>query len=1431
MLMGAGLFLSLNLLHAQETASPFQLDSATVAGMSDLEVELKAVESVPPMPAESLPEAGTFWSAQHAPGTAEEWPPLPTSFGMGAWSLGDDGVYLLADLNHVYGHPKKSRNAASLTATTSVGVVQTISVMSAMDLNPGDGGDDTNSDSGNVSPAYSPAIAPGTNLWLAITGISNQTANFVVSNTVADVQYEIQATTNLAQSNWSSLGFFYGSETTNWTPASAAATNYPNLFYRIRSWQSSDGSGIPDWWEIFYFGTNGIDPYGDPAGDGWSNLQKFQNGWNPNVFYTPPPPPGFSVSYNSISGTVTLNWQPSQGNVTGYTITRYNPNTGGNDTFNFLSGVTSFVDTSPITNFPPENYEPTYTLQADYALGYSSGETLSMFDPNTTVSAQLVEGSNGGRNLVATGPIPSGTTALRLTFSYLDESTYGDYITGTTNIPISDLSGNSVFLSNALFNNQDDSYDASEDVYVQTVNADGEVSSTTLAGSQSWFDGNQNPTPFLDGRQQLEQNADFILRAAIAGYPLQFLNNVDDVYYVYPSNYSFSGLYQVTQEQDGGSGPILDRFLPFEENYLFHNFVYTASDINPSNGTLTTGLGLTANGTPAITAPTYVFTQYQATSNIPAILDDSSSAQWVTFYPQQIIDYVVGNTLGFLGLTGGSGNIAFTNFSGTTNIYGLPYNSVKFAYNNGGGIQTATLPRGGTISGVTNGGVFWNAATPQLQTVGYYFAQPGFEPLPGDAVFSTATNTSSGLVAGFGSSTVFAGYARRALLNGYTNVFSYLGQYFDSAWQIDANGNVTTNSAGAISPYGEFTATAVGPVALVTMTNWGENVRGTGVVQVVKLVLDVNHDGVMDMSVSGPDNTSASSPFTFWANNNYDRWTWDADDATYYEDDLSPAEVSQLSADQQTPDCNYGEYYGTRIIPDTRDLQDFTRLWVAGITTNLLTALPPGSTITLNWGDVGNPDWNANNPTIDLFTAADADGGIGYLTNSVTASNQIDYVSSPFVGRLAPGGSIQLNASTFANHWAGNHFIWCGVSNGSGGLNLTIADGHGNTIAQTTTYIQIEDIKNMYERWTVGDEPGRVPTSTAIIAKNDLPDPTQLPFQYTQPQDTNTPYILLVHGWNLETWNKDRWAEAAFKRLYWQGYQGRFGEFRWPTGNGFIGTWAQLLANPGQKDNFDASEYQAWQSAQGLLNKLMDLNAEYPGHVYMLAHSMGNVVAGEALRLAGTNQIVNTYVASQAAISAHTYDTTIANYSFYYPPWSLAADSPNIYGNWFADNNGGGAGQIISFYNTNDYALQRSAWQRDELLKPDQLVLEGSSVWDYKYNGSPNDPAPWNNFYKQNDVTYATVNFDIVGNLANRYEVMGYAAQSYTTALGATPNVGNLTRSLNLIAVWPSPDPLGKNYTSHFYHSAEFRGNTVLEWGYWNTLLFSSQFGFNIVNP
>jgi hypothetical protein len=522
----------------------------------------------------------------------------------------------------------------------------------------------------------------------------------------------------------------------------------------------------------------------------------------------------------------------------------------------------------------------------------------------------------------------------------------------------------------------------------------------------------------------------------------------------------------------------------------------------------------------------------------------------------------------------------------------------------------------------------------------------------------------------------------------------------------------------------------------------------------------------MDLSFGGADNTSLVRPYVHWCNNNFDRWDHDG---IFY----TPEQDDQQTASQ--PDCNYTDNYGNRIIPCTRDLEDYARLWLCGITSNLLAALPIGGSITLSWGDVGNP--NPANPTIDLFQAADPDGGIGYLTNETIAVQQTNVTLCPYIGRLGPGSNLVLNASQFGG-WAGNYFIWCGVSNGTGGLTLTIADANSNTLAQTTAYIQIVDIKQMYERWTVGDNPNVAPTNTAYLVVEGLP-PYTSPFQYTPPQNANTPYILHVHGYNMQPWEKDRYAETAFKRLYWLGYQGRFGAFNWPT---YQHWW-----------DYDLSEAQAWQSGAGLLNLLTSLNAEYPGQVYLTAHSLGNVVAGEALRLAGPNQLVNTYVAMQAAVDSHTYDPTR-------PTRAVSFSTPDRYGQYYTNgapcyfNGVTGAATCVNFFNTNDWALSAIAWQADQNSKPD---------WGYGYNGT--------DFYYQPFLSRTYLYFP-----QNSYTIFSFCDQAHAFAVGMQPNLGGAFTTSKQVEL--DIPPYGFN-TAHIYHSGQFRSDNPQRWQFWNQVL------------
>lgn len=1341
----------------------------------------------------------------------------------------------------------------------------------------------TNASSGYAAPSY------GTNLYIAQISLASGYISGLASNTLSDVSYQLQYVNSLTQTNWISIGSpILGSELTNWTPLNYVAMNPDtNMFFRLQSQQSSDGSGLPDWWEIQYLGGLGVDANElDSAGDGWTIYQKYALGVNPSTFVTPPTPADLRASYNGNTGDGTVTWLPSPGPVTGYTLektyTAYESSPVVQD-FTLSSTATNYVDSLSGESPDPytANFSISYRLQASYA-GGSSAWTASVPLQHPTVTGSI--GATTNTTYLSVANVPASTATVQLLFIDFAAIQWedDDSFNYEADIPVSDFTNGVASLPPSL-QPTNDAY-GYDDYYIlaRTISSNGVVNASTFASDlgddDSFLSDYGWAIPLYDARRQMKDNLIFQLRAASTTEPFHFLllgtNGSTDIggygnysgEYDYPSNYVYEGLYPFQPTAIWSPyGGIFDSTLPYENNDRFYNFVFSLANVD-TNGNNDTGIQYDTPYLGLQNPPSYLF----LTNGMPfPNLMSTNNTRWIYYDafgedghsgPGDPVDAGIAQTSS----SDAGYTIAVTN--NAVNWFGLPYLSALVSYahyddeGNYDGVYTNVIPAGGsttftgndvyTVPG-NNEAIYPETAQPQFELERYIFYRPISDLLPGSPLFEptndgamrftynlitstySVTNDAPVMIVPVGQPIYLAGYAKLAVTNSiYSGVYAYLGQYFDQALEVDTTGDVTTNTTGVLSPYGQFVATEPGVAALTTMPDVDSGLQGTCMVYCVSLQLDKNHDGTMDTSLNGPDVTSPSSPYVFWINNNYDRWYYDADDATNYMDDVLSGGCPRTPY-TPTPDFNYCNPIGDRIIPDTRDLEDFARLWVCGVTTNLVAALPPGSAITLSWGDVGNP--NTNNPTIDLFQAADSDGGIGYLTNAATAMDQTNPEVADYVGRLAPGGSIQLNSTDSFGGWTGTQFIWCGVTNGSGQLTLTITDPNSNVLAQTVAYIKIVDIKQMYERWTVGDDLTNPPSTTAVLATDDG-FPTGVPaFHYPPPQSTNATYILYVHGWNMEPWEKDRFAESAFKRLYWQGYQGRFGLFRWPTGNGFWGV-STIFTNLAEKDNYNSSEYNAWQSGQGLLNKLNDLNTEYPGQVYMLAHSMGNVVAGEALRLSGTNRVVNTYVASQAAISAHTYDgdtNDVPDYSFSYPPFSYGPGAPNIYGNWFSGNNGGAAAHVISFYNTNDFALQRSVWQLNQLFKPAQAVLEGSTYWDYGYNGSPYDSPPWTGFNKSLLSGMGEVYFDIYGVLTNRYEVTAYGAPSWTTALGATPGVGNLTASINLTRsqsprIWPidtNPNYQSMPYSEHFYHSAEFRGDNVEMQGYWSELLGTEGFG------
>ena len=84
-----------------------------------------------------------------------------------------------------------------------------------------------------------------------------------------------------------------------------------------------------------------------------------------------------------------------------------------------------------------------------------------------------------------------------------------------------------------------------------------------------------------------------------------------------------------------------------------------------------------------------------------------------------------------------------------------------------------------------------------------------------------------------------------------------------------------------------------------------------------------------------------------------------------------------------------------------------------------------------------------------------------------------------------------------------------------------------------------------------------------------------------------------------------------------------------------------------------------------------------------------------------------------------------------------------------------------------------------------------------------------------------------LGNLANvgdRYEIMSYASEPRSRALGRTPgNLAGFTQTLDLQTIWP-PEAGKAAKDQHYsreWHSGQFNFNNMKQKDFWNQILLS----------
>jgi hypothetical protein len=686
------------------------------------------------------------------------------------------------------------------------------------------------------------------------------------------------------------------------------------------------------------------------------------------------------------------------------------------------------------------------------------------------------------------------------------------------------------------------------------------------------------------------------------------------------------------------------------------------------------------------------------------------------------------------------------------NYFGLKLLSVMVAHNHAGTLYFDTLNPNGTLLQTNDAYYFYpQFDQPNLQTVGYYFGRSqnnavngyfgewlGSDPLPGNYAFSP-TYAQPLLIGSVGTPLQVGAFAEQVILNGDITKPVYVSEYFDKAYKVDSNGNVTTNQTGILSPYGDFLPTEPGPTALVTLPA-SDGQRGTGIVYVVSLQLDVNHDGNMQSSLFGPD--SVWNTMNFWVNELYDQ----------------PGNGTTLDQDFMV-NQNQGGSFNTNLQPNyayqqitcQRDLENFARLWIRG-----LPSLPAsqGYSVTLSLDSWGG--------SINLYQAVETSGGMDYLTDTNIAAAQ---VAAPYGNALASlwdsDFTLPMNAQgnpTMTNFlFEGAAIPGWGDGTGMAGIVLTVSQ-NGQPIAQSEVYVNLSHVKDMYERAQVTNV---VQTWPEMVQQTNTSGFQVLSSPGYSASESKQ-LAVFVHGWRMTAWDTEKFSDTMFKRLYWQGFQGRFASLRWPTRS------AETDTNGLDYLTFNRSEHIAFESGTGAAAYFNNLRQRFTNDtISACAHSQGNILMMEALKeLAAANQRpLDNYVMMQAAVPAHCYDTTVPYYHDFTNEEQIVP-TPNTYANYAAGIANALRGQIVNFFNTNDYALVSAttnisgmnfnvSWiGNEELTKP--LAFFG-----YSYN-----PA--------NSTAYLTnINYGVTGRtVTNAFELMPFVARPRSLAAGAQSGVG-----------------------------------------------------------
>ena len=563
---------------------------------------------------------------------------------------------------------------------------------------------------------------------------------------------------------------------------------------------------------------------------------------------------------------------------------------------------------------------------------------------------------------------------------------------------------------------------------------------------------------------------------------------------------------------------------------------------------------------------------------------------------------------------------------------------------------------------------------------------------------------------------------------------------------------------------------------------------------------------------SDKDGDFGSYRCVFWVNNDCDCIHWETDrpqSMGWHEDDFG----NNVNCLDDTIGCRLLFTNGFHRLTDIlnysiNDLEDFNRLHI------LLD--PTFQKISQNGTFF---EFSIYNAPINIFQALRP--GLGYLKSTTEANAQAKLRRllelTPTTGKVIPGKHLKFDGSI-------SPFIWEGCAPGIYDLELSVSAKSPN--AKTSEFIGtrrvrlvLREISDFYDTWNA-DSPNVTP-------KQNFQDGTL----------QTDEYILFVHGFNVLNSEKLFWPGTMHKRLWWNGYRGRTGILTWDCS--LVNITKDLGKLKFNLHVYDQSEFKAWQTGATLKEVLLRLQNHYGNSkVSILAHSQGNIVACEALRLLPEGNTVHTYIASQGAISSSYFQHIDKPYFLEkeyrkkehgFVPWLVTPDIFADYPGWnllsprehptylHSMLSTPKASKMINYFNPDDWALtgaMETSWEDNNAMKPNLgYGYAGDKTFynvflQYKLNF----------FYKGHLAQSGTVlKFPAMSDnhcsarLEDSYTIFSFIAQAWGPPIGTNDKTTCFNKNINLkdINFWGD----------HYSHSKQFRSNIQTMGAYWKMVL------------